>query len=102
MVRHRAGDREQRAVPNEEVSGDMRIINGKSLPRRTVLRGLGTALALPMLDAMVPALAKAKSVAKAPTRLSTVYLPNGIIMQQWTPDTEGRNFALKPIMQPLA
>ena len=80
----------------------MRIITGKSLPRRTVLRGLGTALALPMLDAMVPALARAASLAKPPTRLSTVYLPNGIIMQQWTPDSEGRNFALKPILQPLA
>jgi hypothetical protein len=80
----------------------MMIIRGKAIPRRTVLRGLGTTLALPVLDAMVPALARAQTAAKAPTRLSTVYLPNGIMMEQWTPDTEGTGFALKPILQPLA
>ncbi len=78
------------------------VITKKALHRRTVLRGLGTTLALPLLDAMAPALARAQSRAKAPTRLSIVYLPNGIMMDKWTPDTEGANFALKPILEPLA
>jgi hypothetical protein len=79
----------------------MMVITKKALHRRTVLRGLGTTLALPLLDAMVPALAKAQST-KAPTRLSIAYVPNGIMMDQWTPDTVGTNFKLKPIMEPLA
>ena len=80
----------------------MMYITQKALARRTVLRGLGTTLALPLLDAMVPALASAQTRAKPPTRLSIVYLPNGIMMDQWTPDTTGANFKLKPIMEPLA
>ena len=59
----------------------------KSIPRRTFLRGAGTALALPLLDAMLPAFATARQTAtlKA-TRLSFLAVPNGIIMDQWTPD----------------
>ena len=79
------------------------VITQKSLPRRTILRGLGATVALPLLDAMVPALARAQSAAtKPPTRLSTVYVPNGIMMDKWIPDAEGANFQLKPIMEPLA
>lgn len=78
------------------------VITKKALHRRTVLRGLGSTLALPLLDAMVPALARAQARAKPPTRLSIVYLPNGIMMDQWTPDTEGAGFKLKPILEPLA
>ena len=77
------------------------VISKKALHRRTVLRGLGTTLALPLLDAMVPALARAQTT-KPPTRLSIVYLPNGIMMDQWTPDAVGSDFALKPILEPLA
>jgi hypothetical protein len=80
----------------------MMVITKKALRRRTVLRGLGTTLALPLLDAMVPALARAQARAKPPTRLSIVYLPNGIMMDKWTPDAEGTGFALKPILEPLA
>jgi hypothetical protein len=80
----------------------MMIITKRSLDRRTVLRGVGTTLALPVLDAMVPALARAQAATKAPTRLSIVYLPNGIMMDQWTPDAEGTGFKLKPILEPLA
>jgi len=80
----------------------MMIITGKTIPRRTVLRGLGTTLALPLLDAMVPALTRAQTAAKPPTRLSIVYLPNGIMMEQWTPDTDGTGFKLKPVLEPLA
>ena len=75
------------------------IVRKKALHRRTVLRGLGTTLALPLLDAMIPALAHAAP--KPPTRLSIVYLPNGIMMDKWTPDAEGAAFTLKPIMEPL-
>ena len=66
---------------------------GKKLERRTFLRGMGAAVALPFLDAMVPALAKAATT-KAPCRMAFVYVPNGIIMDAWTPVTEGEIAAL--------
>ena len=77
------------------------IISRKRIPRRTVLRGMGTTLALPFLDAMVPALARAQEAAR-PTRLATVYLPNGTMMDKWTPATEGTDFELPPILNELA
>ena len=77
------------------------IITKKALPRRTILKGLGTTLALPFLDAMVPALAKAQT-AKAPTRMSVVYLPNGVMMDKFTPAATGANFELTPILEPMA
>ena len=62
-----------------------------SLPRRTFLRGMGATLALPLLDAMVPALtATAKTAASAAPRFGAVYMPNGAIMDQWTPADDGR------------
>jgi hypothetical protein len=74
-----------------------------SLPRRTFLRGMGTALALPLLDAMVPALtALANTPARPVKRLGVVYVPNGIMIQQWTPSTTGSDFELSPILQSLA
>jgi hypothetical protein len=76
------------------------FLTNKSLHRRTFLRGVGTALALPMLDAMVPALS-AKS-AKAPPRLGFVYVANGVIQDQWNPATQGAGFELSPILKPLA
>jgi hypothetical protein len=76
------------------------FITKKHLPRRTFLRGaLGAAVALPFLDAMVPALA-AQS-AKRPFRFGAIYVPNGIYPQLWHPDSAGSNFAMKPIMEPL-
>jgi hypothetical protein len=79
------------------------IITSKSLPRRTFLRGVGAALALPVLDAMVPALSAASKIAvKSPTRLSFVYVPNGVIMDQWTPAVTGPAYELTPILKPLA
>jgi len=77
------------------------ILTRKALPRRTFLRGLGTAVALPFLDAMVPALAPAQST-KRPTRMAFVYVPNGIDMRNWTLDYEGPLGALTPTLQPLA
>ncbi len=74
------------------------IITRKHLHRRTFLQGLGTAIALPMLDAMTPALSPA---AKPIVRLGFVYVPNGVIMDKWTPVAEGANFAFKSTMKPL-
>jgi hypothetical protein len=79
------------------------IITKKHLPRRTFLRGLGVALGLPLLEGMIPALATAReAAAKSPVRLSLNYVPNGIMMDKWTPATEGANFELTPILKPLA
>src|SRR3989449_4910396 len=78
----------------------------KSLPRRTVLQGLGATLALPFLDAMLPAfslrgLAAAKS-GKPVHRFQTFYVPNGMAMEYWLPKGEGSAFELSPILEPLA
>jgi hypothetical protein len=77
------------------------IVTRKSLARRTFLRGMGTALALPFLDSMVPALGRGSSVAAPPVRLGFVYVPNGIIMEHWTPAVEGSGFAFTPILKTL-
>lgn len=76
------------------------IITKKHLPRRTFLRGaLGAMVALPFLDAMVPALS-ARSLAR-PFRFGAIYVPNGIYPQMWHPDAVGSDFDFKPIMKPL-
>ena len=58
---------------------------GKSLPRRTLLKGFGTVVALPLLDAMIPAFTRAAATKAAPCRTAILYVPNGIIMNQWLP-----------------
>ena len=79
------------------------IITKMSLPRRTVLRGLGAAVSLPLLDSMVPALsALSQTAARTTRRFGVVYVPNGIAMEYWTPPEEGSGFELTPILQPLA
>ena len=79
------------------------IITKKALPRRAVLRGLGTVVALPLLDGMVPALtALGRTVAKPKPRLGVVYVPHGAVMNNWTPAREGAGFEFTPILQPLA
>jgi hypothetical protein len=70
----------------------------KALARRTFLRGLGTVMALPLLDSMIPAMA---STSKSPIRLGFVYVPNGIIPKDWLPKTEGTAFDFMPTMKPL-
>ena len=73
-----------------------------SLPRRTFLRGVGATIALPFLDSMVPALtAQGKTAAAPPWRLGFVYIPHGVIMDDWTPKAAGTDFELTPILQPL-
>ena len=74
-----------------------------SLPRRTFLRGVGATLALPLLDAMVPALtATAKTAANPVKRFAAVYVPNGVTMTSWTPTAAGAAYELTPILQPMA
>ena len=76
----------------------MPIVTGKHLSRRTLLRGAGAAIALPLLDAMQPALA---APVRSVRRLAVVYVPNGIIMNQWTPAESGKDYAFTRILKPL-
>jgi hypothetical protein len=80
------------------------MIFKKAIPRRMLLRGMGATLALPLLDAMVPAFAAAADTAvKAALRLGIVYAPNGMWpMDKWTPKAEGAGFELTPTLEPLA
>jgi len=77
------------------------MIFKKAIPRRTFLRGMGTALALPLLDGMTPAFAGAAETAKSKVRLAIAYVPNGIIMENWTPQAEGPLAELPPTLKPL-
>src|SRR5437867_9806419 len=78
------------------------IVTKKALPRRTILRGLGATLALPLLDGMVPALTALSRTAAIPVRrFGVVYLPNGVVIKKWTPGTEGAGFVFSPILKPL-
>jgi hypothetical protein len=72
----------------------------KALSRRTFLKGAGTAVALPFLDAMIPAFARAQSVSQ-PVRMAFVYVPNGIIMENWNPSYEGELQELPRTLKPL-
>ena len=81
------------------------------MPRRTFLRGLGTALALPMLDCMVPSLTRSSfgatagsvggAAAKAPTRMAFVYIPNGVNIAKWRPDAPGTDYELPVTLEAL-
>jgi hypothetical protein len=77
----------------------MTFLTKKSLPRRTMLKGIGTGIALPVLDAMIPALSA--QTRKAPPRLGFVYASHGIIHSEWKPRTNGRNYELSPNLKPL-
>jgi len=79
------------------------FITKKHLSRRTFLMGtFGATVALPFLDAMVPALtAQARTAANRPLRFAAMYIPNGIFPEYWHPDTTGSDFELKRVMQPL-
>lgn len=79
------------------------IVTKKALPRRTFLRGMGTALALPLLDGMVPAFAASRSATgRSPARLGIVYVPNGIWMQNWTPKHADLSQGLPTTLEPFA
>ena len=79
------------------------FVTRKHLPRRTFLRGLGVTVAVPLLDAMLPArTALAQAVAAPNPRLAFIYFPHGAVDGQWTPATVGRDYELTPILEPLA
>jgi hypothetical protein len=83
------------------------VIKQRSLPRRTVLRGLGSVIALPFLETMLPARAGAQTAgAAAPQRFGAVYVPNGCPIAheipQWIPDGTGGALDIRPILEPLA
>jgi hypothetical protein len=73
----------------------------RSLPRRTVLKGVGATLALPFLEAMLPA-TTLRAADKPVRRFQAFYTPNGMAMEYWTPKTEGANFEMTPVLEPLA
>ncbi len=79
------------------------FISKKHLSRRTVLRGLGAAVSLPLLDAMVPAAtAQSKTAAKPVPRMGFIYVPHGSVLDRWSPKTTGTDFELPQILKPLA
>jgi hypothetical protein len=78
------------------------FISKASISRRTVLRGLGATLSLPLLDAMVPALTPVAKTAAAPTRrFGAIFVPMGERPSHWTPSTTGAGFEFSPILKPL-
>ncbi len=79
----------------------MTMIFKKAIARRTFLRGVGTTLALPLLDGMIPAFALGSDPAKV-VRTLFLYGPNGRIMKNWTPTTEGKGWEMTPTLEPLA
>src|SRR5258707_15868166 len=76
------------------------FITNMSLPRRTFLQGVGATVALPLLEAMVPAF-KASAAAEPVRRFGAVYVPHGKIMAEWTPQSTGANFEFSRILKPL-
>jgi hypothetical protein len=71
------------------------------ISRRTFLRGVGTAMALPLLEGMIPTSALAQAVKAKPTRMAFIFVPNGVHMPAWTPAAEGAEFTLPSILEPL-
>jgi Protein of unknown function (DUF1552) len=79
------------------------FITKQHLSRRTVLQGVGATIALPLLDAMIPARTALAQTAAGPVpRVGFIYFPHGSVISKWTPTAEGRDFELGPILQPLA
>jgi hypothetical protein len=78
------------------------FITKKHLPRRTFLRGVGATMALPLLDAMIPAgTALAQTTAASTLRAAFIYFPHGAVMNQWTPEKTGTDWEFTPILKPL-
>src|SRR5438046_6639829 len=79
------------------------FISKLAIPRRTVLRGMGSMLALPLLDSMMPALSALQKTAARPiNRFGVMYVPNGMIMKNYLPPTEGAGYELTPTLSALA
>ncbi|MFM1886986.1 MAG: hypothetical protein RL026_2143 [Pseudomonadota bacterium] len=78
------------------------FLTKKHLPRRTVLKGAGAAIALPLLDAMIPAgTALANTAAAVKPRVGFVYVPHGAVEKFWVPKTAGKGFEFSPILKPM-
>ena len=77
------------------------FVTRKHLERRTFLKGLGAAIGLPMLDAMVPAFAASSKLPASPVRTTFLYVPNGVVMDNWTPLETGAGFAFQRTLKPL-
>ncbi|MBV9769790.1 MAG: DUF1552 domain-containing protein [Bryobacterales bacterium] len=81
----------------------MTFVTKKHLSRRTMLRGMGVAISLPLLDSMIPALSAAtKTAAKVQPRFGFVYVPHGAVMDKWTPIGTGTDFELSPVLTALS
>lgn len=78
------------------------MIFKKAMPRRSFLKGAGATVALPFLDAMVPALAASGGTGQRPFRVGYIYLPTGRIMENWTPSSTGSDYKLTPTLKPFA
>ena len=78
------------------------MIARKPIGRRTLLRGLGACLALPLMEGMSSSAKAAEAAAAACKRFQVIYLPNGMVMQNWTPAELGENYTLSPILKPMA
>jgi hypothetical protein len=77
-------------------------ITKKSISRRTVLRGAGASIALPLLDAMIPAATALAQTAAAPQpRMGFIYFPHGAVMKAWSPEQTGTGYTMSPILKPL-
>src|SRR5262245_46730315 len=80
----------------------MRYLTRKHLSRRTLLRGAGAAIAMPLLDAMIPAGIRNASAAGVPrSRLACIYIPHGCVMSRWMPSVEGGEFDFQPTLRSL-
>src|SRR3990170_7449698 len=88
-----------RIIDDEEIR--FMIITKLVLPRRTFLRGIGATLALPMLDAMVPAFGRLSAASAPVKRLGVVYIPMGSNIAEWMPKQEGTLTELSPTLAPL-
>ena len=86
-------------VKQKQIARAVNINTGKAISRRALLQGAGAALALPMLDAMTPAFANTSAPIH---RFQTVYIPNGMAMEYWTPEKTGRDYELTPVLAPLS
>lgn len=79
----------------------MNFLTGRHVSRRALLRGAGVALALPLLESMIPAGRAQAETATRKLRFSAIYVPHGAVMSRWTPSQEGKGFAFPEILQPL-
>ncbi len=77
-------------------------MNFHPISRRTLLKGVGATLALPLLEAMRPSRALAAAMEKRPVRMAVLYMPNGVRAETWTPTGAGKDFELSPALAPLA